>query len=412
MKKNILFFSLIIIFFSPYSHTNAQWEQIILPDSIVLKDIAFDSSGNHFLATSHGVYFSQNGEQWEWQGVNDYLGVITINDINTIYTASGTLYRSFDNGLTWDSLFYHSQGGLTSVFSIDDETIILGTWGGIIKSADSGQTWYQVLDVLNSEVVNDIESNSQGILFAGSISYIGGGYPGGVYRSEDGGENWELIGLDYNFVSSVEINSYDNIFVGTRGHWYSGGGGVFMSSNNGNSWQVKYDNNLVTSMCINDYNTILIGCSTLDGAPGGVYQSFDNGDIWEDISEGLDNRNIKKVSQNPQNYLYAISYSPANLYRTINPITKISSYLYDQKNEITFYPNPANDIIYIESIVESHSGKYDIYITDISGRIVKSLHPVINNKTFELDISDLNSAMYFVHLLYNNKKASFKFTKI
>jgi len=149
----------------------------------------------------------------------------------------------------------------------------------------------------------------------------------------------------------------------------------------------------------------------MDGYPGGVYCTYDNGDSWIDISDDLPSRNINKVAFSPDNYLYSITYWDWDLYRTIDPITKISSYLYDQKKDITFYPNPAKDIIYIESIVESHSGKYDIYITDISGRIVKLLHPVIDNKTFELDISDLNSAMYFVHLLYNNKQTSFKFIK-
>jgi photosystem II stability/assembly factor-like uncharacterized protein len=408
MKKIFLLLYLLI---SITTISQSNWEQIILPDSIVLKDIAFDSSGNHFLATSHGVYFSQNGEQWEWQGVNDYLGVITINDINTIYTASGTLYRSFDNGLTWDSLFYHSQGGLTSVFSIDDETIILGTWGGIIKSADSGQTWYQVLDVLNSEVVNDIGSNSQGILFAGSISYIGGDYPGGIYRSDDNGESWNLVGLEYNFVSSVEINSYDTVFVGTRGHWYSGGGGVFMSSNNGNSWQVKYDNNLVTSMCINDYNTIFIGCSTLDGALGGVYQSFDNGEIWEDISFDLPNRHIEDIETNSIYYLYVISYNDHDLYKTVNPITETNNLLIEFLKDIEITPNPVKNSLFLKCTKSDKIFMDKIYIMDITGRVVKQFHSVNINKLLILDISNLSPAIYFVHLVYNNKKAYFKFIK-
>lgn len=393
MKK---IFLILYLFINFYAVSQNNWEQIIIPDSITLKDIAFDSSGNHFLSTSHGVYFSQNGEQWEWQGVNDYLGVITINNRNTIYTASGTLYRSFDNGLTWDSLFYSSQGGITSIFSVDDETIIIGTWGSIYRSTDGGESWDIVMETLYSEVIKDIDENSDGVLFAGSTSYIGGSTPGGIYRSVDSGANWNLIGLEYYFVSSLEINSYDTIFVGTRGHWSSGGGGIFKSVDAmGNAWETIYQNNLIADMDINEYNTLFIGCAQ-EGYEGGVFCSYDVGDTWIDISGDLPTRYINKVTISPYNILYIITYSQNELFRLNDTITGVHN---NHDKKLRIYPNPAKSRIVLKL---PQISKYKMELTDLNGRIIKRNSFGGKDYNYYMDISNLKNGIYIIKI-YNRE---------
>lgn len=415
-KNTYFFFFLFPLFLFINNVAFAQWEQIQIPDTIAVGDISFYSTGTHFIATNHGIYASTDANYWNWCGINDYLGVISINDSNTIYAASGTLYRSFDEGITWDTIFNYSQGGLTAVFSSDDQTIFVGTWGGIFRSADSGANWERVLITPYSEVINDIKSNSQGVLFAGSTSFLSGDSPGGLYRSDNNGESWELVGLEYHYISSIEINSFDTIYVGTRGHASSGGGGVFKSIDLiGTLWQNVYDNNLITSMCINEYNTLIIGCSTLDGAQGGIYQSFDNGQTWLDITPSFTGRYFEEVEFNNQNQLYAISYYMyGDLFRTLNPITEIKNKgIVD--NNINIFPNPANEELNIKIIEQNDNKVYNVIISGIDGNYLYNHPKIIEgftiHNTMSIDISELPEGIYFIEIIESNKKRTSKFIK-
>jgi hypothetical protein len=68
------------------------------------------------------------------------------------------------------------------------------------------------------------------------------------------------------------------------------------------------------------------------------------------------------------------------------------------KNAVNLYPNPASDIVYIDSEEES-----DVTIYNISGEIVKAL-PKANHK--EITVSDLNSGIYLFEVTIQNKKST------
>lgn len=225
-----------------FYQVNAQytWEEVNIPDSVGVTDIALNSDNEIFITTNYGPHWSENGDQWKWLEIEDYLGTFYINQNNTIYIASGDIYRSFDKGQTWDTLDVEPQGGIQTIQSPDDTLIIFGTWGGLFRSTNAGISWTKVLDLSNSEVIKDIQKNNQGKFFAGSNNFSGSGSPGGNYRSLDSGVNWKLVGMDSYFVSSIEINSSDEIIVGAVGHLTSGQGGLFKSVDNGDTWEIIF----------------------------------------------------------------------------------------------------------------------------------------------------------------------------
>ncbi|MBP6871577.1 MAG: T9SS type A sorting domain-containing protein [Bacteroidales bacterium] len=373
------------------------WDEIILPDSVEVKMIAFDTLGNQFIASNHGVYFSENGYDWAETCLQDYVSYIFINDRSTIYAGMNTLFRSFDYGMTWDSLFFYSQGGMMSFYSIDDSVIILGTWGGIFRSQDSGKSWNHVLDTYNTEVFNDISRDSNGNLFAGSISFDGTLSSGGIYCSSDNGANWELIGLEYHFVSTIEINSADIIYAGTQGHWYNGGGGVFKSIDDGFNWDTIYYNNLVTCITISAFDNVAVGCSSQGVAIGGVFISYDDGLNWEDITNNLPSRDIYKLAFGTDNHLYAITKYDFRLYKTNIPVVINETQKLSNLNHIKVYPNPAHNYIYIQINDENI---YSISISDASGKRLYGIKK--GNEIIKLDILDMNSGLYFLHFLDEN----------
>ena len=101
----------------------------------------------------------------------------------------------------------------------------------------------------------------------------------------------------------LQINSEDEIFAGTKGHGSNGGGGVFKSTNEGETRDTMYYGNLVVCMTLNEYDDIAIGCSSRDGAIGGVFVSYDGGLNWADITESLPSRDVYQLRFGRDNHL-------------------------------------------------------------------------------------------------------------
>jgi hypothetical protein len=165
-------------------------------------------------------------------------------------------------------------------------------------------------------VVNAIIENSDGILFAGVIDFFGGG---GVYHSLDNGDSWQQVGLNNKFISSLAVSSSGVLFTGSRGDYEYGGGGVYRSEDNGLTWEEIAYNVLVTSMAIDPNDVIYIGCTNEHGGQGGVFRSVDNGDTWELIITGMGVRlDVDGLSLSPDGYLYA--YSRWSLRRSVDSV--------------------------------------------------------------------------------------------
>ena len=404
--KNFKLTTLVLVFLPLLCFSQYTWEEVALPDSVGIQDIAFNDSNELFIVTNYGPYYSQNGDQWEWLGIDDYPGTIYINDNNTIYIGSGDLYRSTDNGNTWDTLREDSiGGGINSIYTQDDINIYYGTWGGIFRSTDGGENWVKVLDLSYGEVINAIVENSQGKLFAGSISFQGDISPGGIYSSTDGGASWQLTGLNYHFVSSIVINTDDEIFVGTRGHWTNGGGGVFKSVDDGNTWETSYTNILVNSLALNNYDEIVFSCPMESYPYGGVHLSVDRGDTWSNITGNLPGNYLNGVAFDNNSILYAIGLY-GDLFRTETPVN-ISLHQFAHQDPFTVYPNPAKDKL---NLVTNSYNIEKIYITDLSGRIMRKIKPQHLN-TIEIRIEDLPPAIYLIRCKSDHKINTVKFIK-
>src|SRR5205823_2159989 len=113
-----------------------------------------------------------------------------------------------------------------------------------------------------------LATNPSGHVFVGTQG-------GGVFRSTDNGETWTGInnGLTDTNVRALAINSSDHIFAGT---WSSG---VFRSTDNGESWTEVNDwltNPCILSSVINENGDIVGGADS----PGELFCSTEEGNSW------------------------------------------------------------------------------------------------------------------------------------
>ena len=113
---------------------------------------------------------------------------------------------------------------------------------------------------------------------------------GGIFRSTDGGNNWENIGLQSEQVNSIAITSGENSFL------YAGtGSGFFRSIDGGTTWIKSSFNKAVNAIKLNPGSANLVYVASNSG----VYKSIDSGTTW--IFTGLKDNNVISLEIDPNN---------------------------------------------------------------------------------------------------------------
>ena len=199
--------------------------------------------------------------------------------------------------------------------------------GGVWKTTNAGTTWKSVFDSLGSYSTGCVTIDAKNSLnvWVGTGENVGGrhvGYGDGIYRSTDGGETWENMGLKESQHISKIIVHPDNsniVWVAAQGPLWNKGGdrGVYKTTDGGKTWKkVLGDDEWTgaTNIVIDPRNPDLLYAATwqrhrnvamyLGGGPGsGIHRSTDGGNTWEKLTNGLPKSNMGKIGLaiSPQN---------------------------------------------------------------------------------------------------------------
>ncbi len=205
--------------------------------------------------------------------------------------------------------------------------------GGAWKTENSGTTWKPIFDNEKSYSIGCITLDPQNsdIVWIGSGENVGGrhvAYGDGIYKSVNGGKNWQNMGLKKSeHISKIIIHptNQNTIWVASQGPLWSKGGerGIFKSTDGGKSWIQKLGDDEwigATDLIIDPRDPKILYAATwqrhrtvagyMGGGPGSnIYKSIDGGDTWKKIDKGLPKSNMGKIGlaispQNPD-VLYA-----------------------------------------------------------------------------------------------------------
>jgi photosystem II stability/assembly factor-like uncharacterized protein len=243
---------------------------------------------------------------------------------------------------SWDFGGPLNLGGRVSAVAMHDSdiaTIYIGAAsGGVFKTEDAGQSWMPVFDDALSLSIGDVEiapSNPDIVYVGTGESNAGGGslaYDGfGVYRSDDGGGTWQHIGLEESGSIGrivVHPDEPDNIYVAAMGRLFSNNPerGVFRSADGGQNWEkvlYKTDSTGAIDLVMHPDDPDILYAALWErvrkpnrrsyGGPScGIYKSVDGGDSWTELSNGLPSPSLGvgriglDISRSDPNILYAI----------------------------------------------------------------------------------------------------------
>ena len=242
------------------------------------------------------------------------------SDHNTYYVgaASGGLFRTKNNGISWQPIFDDQDVSSVSALAVSqkDPNIIWAGTGetflirpahaigdGIYKSTDGGDTWTNMGLEKTARIGRIvIHPTNPNIVYAAALGHAHGPQKErGVYRTTDGGKSWEhVLFIDENTGGidiAIDLNNPDfliaamwEIHINTWG-LNSGGeaGGVFISRDGGDSWERQDKNGLPggkgkpvgkIAIAISKSNPDILYALCEESHPG-LYRTDNGGKSWQ-----------------------------------------------------------------------------------------------------------------------------------
>ncbi len=267
-------------------------------------------------------------EGMRWRCIGPFRGGRTVaatgipGKPNVFYMApvNGGVWETTDYGRTWKPIFdgqpTQSVGSLAVAPSNPDIIYVgsgeglqrpdLSAGDGIYKSNDAGKTWthlglrdgWQIARVL-------VDPRDPNRVFAAVLGHpYGANEERGVFRSTDGGENWQKIlykdpdtgAVDLAFDPTNPQILYAVLWSARQVPWEGSveghSGGLFKSTDGGDNWK-----QLTKGLPANEQGLGRIGIAIAPNDPnrmyamvdapqlGGVYRSDDAGESWERVND-------------------------------------------------------------------------------------------------------------------------------
>ena len=242
------------------------------------------------------------------------------DDPSTIYvaTASGGLWKSVNRGITWTNLWEHmpvSTFGDLAIAPSDPAVLYAGTgeqqnrqstsWGnGLYRSDDAGATWRHLgLEETRHTGRVQVHPTNPDIVYVAALGNLWRSTPDrGVYRSRDGGRNWDRVLYIDEHTGAVDLVIdpaspdvlYAAMYQRQRRTWgFNGGGpgsGIYKTTDGGDNWR-ELTNGIPAGdkgrigIAVSHTNPMVLNALVQHADESGGYRSTDGGESWEKVSE-------------------------------------------------------------------------------------------------------------------------------
>ena len=255
--------------------------------------------------------------------------------------------KSFER-LEWRQIGPANMGGRTAdvegVAGNPNLVYVATASGGLWKTTNGGVRWTPVFERQGTISIGDValEPGNPDVIWVGtgesnvrnSVSF-----GDGVYKSTDGGKNWQHMGLrDTERVSRILVNprNPDIVYVGALGHAFGSNDerGVFMTTDGGKTWTktlyVDAEHG-IADMDIDPSNPNILYAAvwkfrrtpwthTSGSEKGGVFRSTDGGRTWKKLDKGLPKLTgrigVKVAPSNPSVVYAIMEAKDGTLYRS------------------------------------------------------------------------------------------------
>ncbi len=359
-----------------------EWQKLLYNKPLLFRNIEFANDLDGFALTGIGMPInpyrtSDGGLTWENDSLipeERYYKLRSANQTLFYLSFSNNLLKTPDGGQNWETIqLPPAQGAYYNDFSVPSENTayLCDDSSTVYKSTDGGHNW-------NKIEFDEYHKFSISYFYDDNFGWLVDDYSGYLSRTTDGGETWTSMKVDpvHTYVPSsiYFINKNDGFIVTEIGY-------VYRTSDGGDSWEKVFGLDMsyyAIFHFINENKGYLIDKNQ-------IYLSEDGGYTWVEY---------QTLSQTVfcAEFLGSNSWLAGNInLMAINPDLLDVSDISTNDPSISVYPNPAENIIYLNNGSNTRINKMEIISQD--GKLVSSLSVLTGDA---IDISDLNPGVYFV----------------